>query len=865
MANSSQGKLMRHFKSAYLAKASLIAILIATQSGTAAQAQTSSDGLNTEEIIVTARKRDESLNDIPVAVTAFSERQIEEAGFSGLDDISLQTTGFQFSDQGGQQPGRYNTQLRFRGMSTSQFSPTFATGALFIDGVYVLNGGTSLSLMDIQQVEVIKGPQSAYFGRNTFGGAVNYVTRNPSLTEFNGQIEASGTSRGTFDLSGIAEIPLIEDKLSISMSGRFYDKKGHYVATDGGRLGAEQTLTVNGAAYYEPTDNFNMKLRASYSRDNDGAPAGGFVSGALNDTCTGTTITTGNAETASPVNYFCGAVPGIDNAVTAFGGSVISSNTSIFPANTVTQQNVAGLGDLSAFPARVASENFIAAGLRAATLPEGVPDIGDVGLERETVRLSAAAEYEFDSGYALNFIAGYNDQKANWIRDFDLSDGYNAFSRDPQSIEDFTTEIRLTSPQDGRLRWLVGANYYEQSFITGGAGGDFATACFAFFATTDYANCGAGAIFASTFDNNDESEVLGLFAAVDFDVTEKLTVSLEGRQQNDTLTKGGTLTENGVGNDAFVLESNKFLPRAIIRYQHSPDTNIYGSFSQGVLQGDVNVVVANADAQELAQYRAQIADAAVSTPEEELDAWEVGLKQTLFDGRAQANISAYYYEWQGIKGRSSALIFETCDAGNQSNTNCAGIPLNGIATTPNPRNVLSSGDANLWGIEFEGSAFITDDWTAGLNLTWAQNEYQDYIFNFVEPFAGFANQRGNQQPRFPEWSGNFTTTYKKSLSNGWDSYYRGDVIYFGEAFVDESNLAYTEDYFLVNARMGVENNGWKWELFANNLLEENAWAAGARWTDFSRPSNFATLTQNQGVAVSAQDKREFGIRAIVDF
>lgn len=818
-----------------------------------------------DEIVVTARKRDESLTDIPVAVTAFSETAIEEAGFAGLDDISLQTTGFQFSNQGGQQPGRYNTQLRFRGMSTSQFSPTFATGALFIDGVYVLNGGTSLSLMDLQQVEVIKGPQSAYFGRNTFGGAVNYVTRNPSLEEFNGQIETSVTSRGTVDVSGIAEIPLVEDTLGISLSGRFYDKKGHYVATDGGRLGNEQTSTFNAAAYYEPSDNFSLKLRASYSQDDDGAPAGGFVSGPLNDTCTGTTITTGTGATASPVNYFCGAIPGIDDAVTATGQSVISTNTSIFPSRTVTSHNIAGIGDLFRFPARVATEDFIAVGFRNAPLPDGVPNVGDVGLERETVRLSAIGEYEFDSGYSVNFIAGYNDQKSNWIRDFDLTDRYNWFSRDPQSIEDFTTELRLTSPQDQKLRWLIGANYYEQTFITGGAGGDAATACFAFFATTSFANCAAGAVFTSTFDNTDESEVLGIFAAADYDITDQFTLSLEGRYQDDTLSKAGSLSVDGLSDNAISLKSKKFLPRVILRYQPTPDTNLYGSFSQGVLQGDVNTVVANADAQELAQYQAQVAGAAASTPEEELDAWEIGLKQSLMDGRAQVNLSGYYYEWKGIKGRSTAVVFETCDADNQGNANCAGVPLNDVAPIPNPRNVLVAGDATLWGLELESNAFITDDWTAGLNVTWAKNEYKDYLFNFVQPFAGFSNQKGNQQPRFPEWSGNFTSTYRKTLSNGWDGFLRADVIYFGEAFVDESNLAYTEDYFLVNSRLGMENDGWRWELFANNLFNEDAYAAGARWTDFSRPSNFATLTRNQGVAVSAQNKREFGVRLIADF
>ncbi len=839
-------------------QATAIALMGTVAASPQANAQeTSSDSFN-DEIVVTARKRDEKLSDIPLAVTAFSESQIEEAGFAGLDDISLQTTGFQFSNQGGQQPGRYNTQLRFRGMSTAQFSPTFATGALFIDGIYVLNGGTSTSLMDVQQVEVIKGPQSAYFGRNTFGGAVNYITRNPSLEQFNGQIEASATSRGTFDLSGITEIPLVEDELAISLSARYYDKRGHYVATDGGRLGNEQTATFNVAAYYEPTDNFSLKFRGSYSRDDDGAPAAGFVSGSLNDSCTGQTFTAGSGETATPRNYFCGQVPGIDDAVTLTGQRVISSNTSVFPSRTTVEQSITGL-----FNSPI--ENFIINGFRNNPTQPGVPDVGDIGLERESLRFSAAANYKIDGGYEIDALAGYNKQDVNWIRDFDLTDNYNWFSRDPQSIEDFTGEIRLSSPQDKKLRWLAGANYYEQTFTASGEGGDAATACFAFFQTADYANCGLGLVFNNSFPGSDESEVLGLFAALDFDVSDEFTVSLEGRYQDDTLRKAGTRTAAGISDDAAKLESKKFLPRVILKYQPTPETNLYASFAQGVLQGDINTLLANADASELAQYEEQVDNAAILTPEETLDAWEIGLKQGFLDGRGQVNVAAYYNQWKGIKGRSTAVILETCDADKAPEPNCAGVPLGDPATSPNPRNILVPGDADLWGIEFESSLMLTDDWSAGLNVTWAQSEYKDYLFNFVAPISGFSNMRGNQQPRFPEWSGNFTSTYNVELSNDWDMSLRGDVIYFGEAFVDESNLAFTEDYFLVNARAGVSKDNIRWEVFAENILGEDAYAAGARWTDFSVPTNFPTLTQGQGVAVTGQDKREIGVRMILDF
>ena len=813
--------------------------------------QAATDGIATTSIIVTARKREEALLDIPLAITAFSEAAIEDAGFTGLEDISVQSSGFQFSNQGGQQPGRYNTQLRFRGMSTGQFSPTFATGALFIDGNYVLNGGTSLNLVDVERIEVIKGPQSAYFGRNTFGGAVNLITRNPSLSIANGQVELSMTDRETLDISGIIELPIVEDVLSVSVSGRFYDKAGHYRATDGGRLGDEKTTAINGVIYAEPIENLTIKLRASYSEDSDGAPAGGFISGRLNDTCSGTTITTGTGATAMPVNYVCGQLPGIDDAVTASGGPLIDGNTVV--------------------------TDFFLGRIAGASLPAGVPSISTVGMERRTERYSGKLGYEFDSGYFFDFLASYNKQGTNWIRDFDLTGRNGWFSRDPQLAKDYSFEARFTSPQDQRLRWLVGANFYNQEFITSGGGGDASTNCFVPFQTFDFADCIAPLFFPNTFAQTDESEVLGLFAAVDFDFTDQITLSLEGRYQDDSLTKGGDIGASGLIDNATTLESKSFLPRVILRYQPTPSTNIYASFAEGILQGDVNPFLQAADARELAQYNAQLPSATESLAEEELKAWEIGWKQELFDGRARFSLAGYYYEWSNIKGRSSANINETCDAGKIGQTGCdfAGVQLGdpaqisdgmgGLTPFFNARNTLVPGDANLYGIELESSASLTDNLIASLNVTWAKNEYKDYQFNFVEPFAGFSNMRGNQQPRFPEWSGSFSSTYSGQINNEWGFFLRGDVIYTGEAFIDESNLAFSEDYFLVNARVGIENDAVRLEVFSRNLLNEDAYAAAARWTDWSIPTFFPTLTSFQGAAVTPQDKRQFGLRVIADF
>ena len=144
-----------------------------------------------EEIVVTARKRQENLSEIPLSISVFSEEDIKESGFKNLEDLSLQVAGFQHSAQGGQAPGRVNSQLRFRGMNVNSLSedPSLNIATMFVDGIYVIGGYHSIPLEEVSRVEVVKGPQSALYGRSTFGGAVNYITKDPNSEETEGSID----------------------------------------------------------------------------------------------------------------------------------------------------------------------------------------------------------------------------------------------------------------------------------------------------------------------------------------------------------------------------------------------------------------------------------------------------------------------------------------------------------------------------------------------------------------------------------------------------------------------------------------------------------------------------------------------------
>jgi iron complex outermembrane recepter protein len=258
--------------------------------------------LTLEEIVVTARKREEVLQEVPIAVTAFSAAALQSIGMRNLEDIALRTPGLQFSEQAGQIAGRFNCSIRFRGMNVNSEQAVYQLGALFIDGIYVASGCSGIGSEDLERVEVVKGPQAVYFGRNTFGGAVNYVTKDPG-NEWGAKVSASVAEDDDYEYTGSIEGPILQDKLAFRLSGRYYDRGNTFTSNFGDGLGEQKTRSVALKLTATPTDALKIGVRAYYGEDRDGPSAGGFISGNLNDTCTGTTGPTarcGHVTSAAP-------------------------------------------------------------------------------------------------------------------------------------------------------------------------------------------------------------------------------------------------------------------------------------------------------------------------------------------------------------------------------------------------------------------------------------------------------------------------------------------------------------------------------------------------------------------------------------
>ena len=822
-----------------------------------------------EEITVTARKTEERLLDAPLSITAFSEKDIEKKGFATLEDVARIAPGVQYSNQGGQIPGRYTSAIRFRGMNVNSDSPSLQLGSLFVDGIYVLGGTQSIPYDDVERIEVIKGPQSATYGRSTFGGAINYITRKPSLTDYAGQLSASAANYSDTDISGSFEGPIMKDKVGFRIGTRFYNRGAIFRATDGGGLGEESSKSVQLTIFAKPTDSFELRLRAFHDEDEDGPSAGGIVQGWRNDSCSGKSISTQDPAVpmASPVNYICGAVPEQGSAISATGGhNIIDTPTTFY----VPQAAING------------TPNYLLDNLvnRPNDPRIDVPVIDHIGLVRMVTRFSVAANYEFAGGYQLVFQAGWNELKANWIRAFGLSPLGKWWSRDPQDSKDESYELRIASPTDRKFTWLAGINTYDQTFLQSGSGGDSTWFCLSSTVRAVTSTCGlTGPVGVNFFtpnslaQNTDKVKTQGIFASLNYKFTDQFSASLEGRYQDDE-TKRAIFTTT-----PSKIEDKKFLPRAILRWQPSDETNVYLSYAKGLLPGVINAEVAQATPREAAQYAAQFGAVSGIVKGDELNMYELGWKQSWLERRAQTSIAAYYGKWKNAKGRTLFIIQEDCGsfahggvAGANASNGCpngaTGLPAlfpNGTAFT-NSRNANVPGDVDLKGIEFEGSMLLTDRWDLRLTATWAKSEYTDFIFNFVRPIAGFTQMKGNSTARFPEWSGSISTGYTAPVADSeWKWFVNGDLSYVGKTYVDESNLAFCKSYSLANVRVGGEKDGLRVEGFVKNLFDDDSWAACARWTDFDSAPSLAQLTTYQGVAVTPQTPRQYGLRLTYKF
>jgi iron complex outermembrane receptor protein len=797
---------------------SALAAAIGTSSGTMAQDAGTEKAANPAAngmIIVTARKREESLLEVPVSVTAFSQDDLDKLGVNSLADLSSYAPGFDFNNN-----DRVTPLIRFRGLEGTVNTPASRTGAVFWDGAYVSDGVSILPLFDLGRVEVIKGPQNAFFGRNTFSGAVNFIPQEPGDTWEGRALLSHSWSDGDSHNATFAVSGPVSDTVGIRIAGMTERVGADWEYLNGDPYGKIDTDAIMGTLVFEPSTSLKIKANGFYvdSKDTISAqsqsadtPAGqcnDTYSGNLRNVVTGENLGSFTTDLSqSTLAIYCRDFPDFDDRPPNFSlAGQFSPDFAFFGAvspdmATTLPVELAGRGSLDAPGGLGGKYNLWRANLNA-----------DYTLANDATISALVSRGE---------VSNYNIQDALFgdpgFRDvFGLNTILFGFIR---WTRDSFAEVRYTSEDKGRLRYMIGFSYYDQEIEASG-------------------------LQARKVLNFESGENYGVFGSVDFDITQQLTLSLEGRWNKDTQTIAFNGPTEILPSETPAAQNeeqsySKFMPRAILSYQPNDDLNVYASWSRSNIQG----VATNVENYAVAVPNSGLSSANVGffTPVQTLTAYEVGVKHKV-DDWLYYSIAAYYWDWKN-------QVFADLSPGF--------VPLN------------LPGDSKILGVDFEATV-IPVDW---LKFTASANYNDIELKNFggagslanavLAPgliTGGVQIDSAGKRPRWnPEWSGSLSTEFDlgEILSYERGAFFRVDSTYTGKFFTDNFGYGTVPGYWKFNARLGANiTDNLVAEIYGNNITDNLSWTTQAGDT--------SSLGSRKGFGVLPR-KREVGVRLIAKF
>ena len=779
---------------------SLGASALAGQTAIAQSGGATAQGPSLEEVVVTARKREESLQDVPLPVTALTEADISNRQVTSLDDVAKFTPGLVFSKVF----GRATERPVVRGLASvlAGTNASVETGvAYFVDGVYYPGDIQSLDMNDVARVEVIRGPQSALYGRNTYAGAINFVTKRPGDA-------TSGSVSASFDpdernLSArLAARPA--DWLAVTLNGRYYDFDGQWTnKLTGRKVGFEKTSSFGGTANLTLTENTELRLRFQRNRDRDGSRPIFFQSGAENNCFPGTrSLGSYNSTSTDNTNqWYCGEIKPRD----------VYLNDA-----PVTQ----GFPPLLGIPSTLRGQ---AAGALIYDTRAGLPFSG---VERDLDLLTASFRWDImGSGYSMVLNGGTRDEDRKTGADSDHSqvniigpdiNGVRALatgsSAARDTYEDWSGELRIESPQDDRFRWMLGVYHFEWENRN---------------YRIDFASPGGQARPSQIFDIINT----GYFGSVGFDFTDRLSATLEMRSAEERKgqidwtqvpnvpagpTAAAVYDSSIRGND----EWKSTTPRATVDFKLNEDVTLFAIWAKGYKPGGFNGAVAITNGRPLDE----------SFKQEESVNYELGMKSQLMDRRLTLNVSVFKMTIDDIQ-LTTPITNATTGAVTSISTN--------------------QGDGEIKGLEIESRFAATDDLTLGFTYALADTEFtngiDDFqwqitsgggIFNPANPTdpARNLNGRGNGSivgnpfPLAAKHTASLTADYSRPVfGGGYRLYVNSDLSYTSKKNIQVHNTAYTGSALLMGARVGIETDNWRAGFYGRNLLDESSAVGATRW------------------------------------
>lgn len=735
-----------------------------------------------EEIIVTATKRSVNLQDVPLAVTAFTEQDIVRQGFKTLDDYFGQIPGLTFSRR---EPG--GTTVLMRGCTISGLSfGGSSTTSIYLDEQPVTAAGRNpdARLIDIERVEALSGPQGTLYGDASQCGSLRIITNKPDTSMPKGWLDVGITSVSDGDIgygiSGMANMPIVDGKVALRLVGFFEEEAGYIdnvLATSPGG-------TFDNSAFVE--DDIN-------SATNSGARA--MLRTHLDDNWT--------VDVAAVYQR---------KELDGFGDTDTSDR---FYAGR-------NIGDLEQI--RFGRDSWDDEWYQLSVTAEGSLGFADLMVtgsffSRETVYEADATSYQF----AFNQLSDYFGP---YYTVYDFGGDPQAFAFNNEETDLVTAEIRLSTPAESTSRWngIVGFFYNRDEghtlFYSGNTAFDTSPA-FAYLNYLAYyydnsfpvpAPPSGGNWFTGVYDST--LEQMALFGEVGFEVTENFNITVGGRffdiKLDRTLTQGalfpvGTEPDCTVdfcfGGEPFVGTSDEsdFVPKVTLDYHINDDTMVYATYSEGFRRGGANAARSTSvfgPGQPFHQYNSDV-----------LKNHEVGLKATWAGGRFRLNAAAYHMVWEEI----------------QLQANDPNIFTLGIVNFP---------EAELNGIEAHFSWVPADRWEFSGTLGWNEAEISKNATLFPNSANPTTVVKGTELPIMPDWKGSLSLAY--SFDTQWlggSPYLNINNTYNGEAtsslegiqsIIFINPVRTLNSYNITDIRFGVDAEKWSAALFVDNVFDERA-------------------------------------------
>ena len=780
-----------------------------------------------EEIVVTAQKRAQNVQDVPIAISAFAGNALKEravANVSSLSNISPNVT----LDAGSPFSGSSSVLSAYvRGIGQSDFAANFDPGVgVYLDGVYLARTvGANLDLPDVERIEVLKGPQGTLFGRNTIGGAISIVTRDPGHDfSFRGDVTTGRYNR--LDINASVDLPLTED-LALSITGSSRNRDGYlkripfpgsnnYIndpdlafRSNGldrsSHEGGQSQWSLRGKAYWTPTDRLTVRLSGDYLHEDQQGTAN--------------TIAKTTADDPSTLGFLyntCINTPAAVLGTIGLGDLCATRGTPLNPSELIG--SIAGVNvDGDPFNNRLTYDDRF--------IPSDIDTSYATGINFSRMTawgLSATLDYELSNHLSVKSITGY--------RDLDWGTGLDADGSPIRILEfsfglknwQFSQELQLTGQLfDDRLKFAVGGYYFkERSNLN------------------DYVTFDQG-IFEIFGPNDIKTENFAFFGQADFDINDLISVTLGGRytEENKEFLGGQTdlngfyykvsgcttygdpcSTALGFPDPAqplrfFVDEWQKrkftnFSPKLGVQLHPTRDVMVYGSWSKGYKTGGWTT-----------RLSAPLNYAPAFNPEK-AESFEIGFKSKLLDRKLQLNAAAFTTKYQDIQ-----LNFQL-----------------GISPT-----IQNAGDARIKGFEVELVAAPVAGLTINSSVGYTDAYYTDVLAGAaVAPNAIQAGVfEGAPLPKTPKWKFNISPRYEYRLGNG------GSLVALVDYTRTSSVWNDTERAYLLrrpasdmlNASLSYEAPSGKWTLTAGgtNLTNDryyvtgNVQAAGVIFGTYNRP------------------------------